>query len=317
MNYALIAPVPLWDRDLQQLQLLQHQLKDTPIELWLLAKNGALLERALPMNFQHIRYIHVEDDGLTETQLQGLAACFAHKPMEGLFFLKAADSTELAIRLAMRLNGRYDSHIEHVSIHNGCIITQKTIFDGRRITQTCHQKTPLCVAMETIKKKEYWHDTPKKPRGDTIPISHYGPFTSPQSCLQHCCYMRPKSSTNLAYAEKVLLVGQGVGSAEAVAALGIWAKHHHMQLAATRAVVLNGWAKAELLVGASGQIIAPALCIAVGVSGADALYYGIRHTDYLVAINTDANAPIMGKCHLAIHGDWQLLNAACLAPIIS
>jgi electron transfer flavoprotein alpha subunit len=60
----------------------------------------------------------------------------------------------------------------------------------------------------------------------------------------------------------------------------------------TRAAVQNGWGGMELLVGQSGAIARPEVCLAFGVSGAAAFMAGVEKARLLLAVNTDPDAPI-------------------------
>jgi len=73
----------------------------------------------------------------------------------------------------------------------------------------------------------------------------------------------------------------------------------------SRPVALSGIAPMEKLIGVSGTITSPSLCIALGVSGAPAFFAGIEKSEIILAVNTDEKAPIFKQCDYGIIGDYK------------
>ncbi|GMA30722.1 electron transfer flavoprotein subunit alpha/FixB family protein [Litorihabitans aurantiacus] len=72
---------------------------------------------------------------------------------------------------------------------------------------------------------------------------------------------------------------------------------------ATRDIVEEGWIGHETMVGQTGTMISPRLYIGAGISGAPHHRLGMQASEVVVAINQDADAPLMEIADLAIQGD--------------
>lgn len=125
---------------------------------------------------------------------------------------------------------------------------------------------------------------------------------------------RATNKVSLGEARVVVGGGRGVGSAEGFRALEELADLIGGAVGASRAVTSLGWRVHADQIGQTGTRIAPELYIACGVSGAIQHMIGCKGARHILAINTDAEAPIMAKADYVVVGDLhQVLPAICSA----
>ncbi len=77
------------------------------------------------------------------------------------------------------------------------------------------------------------------------------------------------------------------------------------ELAATRKVTDAGWLPHTLQVGVTARDIAPRLYIALGLSGNGNHMSGAGRARTVLAVNSDAAAPVFGACDIGIVADWR------------
>jgi electron transfer flavoprotein alpha subunit len=125
----------------------------------------------------------------------------------------------------------------------------------------------------------------------------------------------PAGGSDLAQARVVVGAGRGVGGEgqfgdllELVDLLG-------GALGVSRVVTSLGWRPHHEQVGQTGSRISPDIYLACGISGAIQHWAGCSTAKTIIAVNTDAEAPMVTKAHYAVIGDLHEIIPAVNAEL--
>lgn len=111
-------------------------------------------------------------------------------------------------------------------------------------------------------------------------------------------------------AEKIVSGGRGLGTPAGFDLIRSLAKALGAAVGASRAAVDSGWIPYKHQVGITGRSVRPRLYMACGISGQIQHMGGMKSSDVVVAINTDADCPMMKAANYAVQGDlYQVIPA--------
>jgi electron transfer flavoprotein alpha subunit len=309
MKAALVlnAESPSFQQQAAEINRFLNDLSTTlsRVELWLFYGDHPpeiFPEMVCPIS--SIKIIRSENDYLPESYLQLLEQLANQHSVDILLFSSDGLGAELATRLAYRLNGSSSVQVEsckHIS-HN--LEITKPLYGNNLTGRFLLKQAPYCISVAK-------HPCPPVNMipNNNLKIESITLNQPPCDWTGEVVTIPDSRDMRLAHAELVLVVGQGVKNKKTVDVLQSMAERIGAELGASRPVVMNAWTHMNRLIGASGLIISPKLCIAAGVSGAAVFSVGIKHSEFIVAVNTDSKAPIFRIAHVGIVGDLKTVLA--------
>jgi len=203
----------------------------------------------------------------------------------------------VAPRLSVRLKAGLVSGVTGLPVSVNPFIVRKKVFNGKAFARV-EIKSPVKIL--TLSQNSY-ELIPKE--NDAV----IGSFDSklPAGLVKTIISKVEKQTGKIILTDAEIVVSGGRGMKSS----GNWGPLEELAgilgaaLACSRPVSDEGWRPHEEHTGQTGKIIAPNLYMAFGISGAIQHLAGVSSSRFIVAVNTDKDAPIFEAADYGIVGD--------------
>ncbi|MCG8571773.1 MAG: electron transfer flavoprotein subunit alpha/FixB family protein [Spirochaetes bacterium] len=275
--------------------------KEDQIVAWIISQDEEkeITIRLSPL-ISEVYQIKLSAVPIAENYLKIITRLYGKVKPEIMLFSSDLFSSGLAVRIASRLQGASATGIKTCVFKEQNFLIEKPVYTNNLTACFQLKRQPYCLSIakgfkdngkekRLVKKIEEITGT-KERKTDRCQAYHVEKLTDDYGLDQ---------------AHVIVAAGKGIGSKDQVALLEVLAQQLKGQLGASRPVVMNAWTAMDRLIGASGAIIAPEICIALAVSGAAAFAVGIEKSKFIIAVNQDEKAPIFKIADVAICDDYK------------
>ena len=258
----------------------------------------------------HVNEDSVFDDFLAEPATDAVASLFEKEKPDLILFGFTPDSREVAGRLAARLGVGLISNAGDVTAKDGGFVAKVPYFGGAKVASMKANAKPAIVL---VRPKSF----EASEAGGAAQVKQLDVALAAGSKRARITERVAEASekVKLEDARVVISGGRGMGGPQNFPLLEDLANALGGAVGASRAVVDAGWVPYSMQVGQTGKSVRPGVYIAVGISGAMQHTVGMKTSKVIIAINKDAEAPIMKMADLGVVGDALKIVPALTAAV--
>jgi electron transfer flavoprotein alpha subunit len=217
-----------------------------------------------------------------------------------ILFGTTYDGRDIAGRLSVTLDKPVSTNNVDVAVDGDRVVTTEPIFGGTQLVRTAITAGPPALVLVRPKSFAAEEAGGAAAAVESVAVPDVGAAGAAKVVGRH---VEEATGPKLDEAAVVVSGGRGLGSAEKYEMIETLAKLLKGAPGASRAIVDAGWVPYSHQVGQTGKVVKPTVYIAAGISGATQHMVGMKGSKNIIAVNKDAEAPILSISDLGIVGD--------------
>ncbi|TMC52093.1 MAG: electron transfer flavoprotein subunit alpha/FixB family protein [Chloroflexi bacterium] len=284
-------------------------------DVYAVALGSGAKEAAASLGKHGAKVVHINedkafDDYIAEPATDAIASLYEKEKPDLILFGFSPDSREVAGRLAARLGTGLISNASDVVSNGGSFVAKVPYFGGAKVASMKANGKPAIVL---VRPKSF----EASESGGAAEVKQLDISVADSSKRAHITerVVEASEKVKLEEARVVISGGRGMGGPQNFPLLEDLASALGGAVGASRAVVDAGWVPYSMQVGQTGKSVRPGVYIAVGISGAMQHTVGMKTSKIIIAINKDAEAPIMKMADLGVVGDALKIVPALTAAV--
>ncbi len=219
--------------------------------------------------------------------------------------------SEIAVRWACRMKGSSLVQVKQIECSGAQLIARKTVYANHVLGTFRLTKAPYCISLA----KGCADSQAIAIRNKLNVTEHDLTGLQKDRFIKHSKWIPTETTQDLEVATSLIIGGRGMHNKENTQNLKKIADAMGADFGVSRPVAMSAWTPMHRMIGVSGAMTKPEICIVAGVSGAAAFYAGIEKSKTIIAINTDIRAPIIKASDVAVIDDYKAVMAE-LAKIV-
>lgn len=252
-------------------------------------------------NFGATRIISASNDQLNTFDSQSFTSIiseFARHENAGVVLLSNnITGKALAPRLSVRLKAGLGSGVSRLPVSTDPFIIYKKVYSGNAFN---HLVLKTNIKILTLAQNSFELTETQNNAVISMVNLDWNIDSAKTRVLE---VQKQEGKILLTDADVVVSGGRGMKSGENWGPIVELAELLGAATACSRPVSDEGWRPHDEHTGQTGKIIAPNLYFAIGISGATQHLAGVSSSKFIVAINTDKDAPIFSAAQYGIVGD--------------